>query len=228
MHYLWQVTGLLFAQQLSKLPQDLLKENTNRLYQYLPEPSLNNAVQIAASDLALYQAIAKNFEYLQNHSLDEMQRATYSTPLSLFKVIQIESFQTGWKIGPAGSEINGVSQDQQREYLYTKSCLIENRPWLEKKQVKKGLRRPYREAEKAFIDYLEKDGLRGQIILALRSKPHSAELEDYAESMRKHKDVYLDDFQWRNGQPYRYKVTSSPQPVEAKVDAYGSIQWCWR
>lgn len=228
LHYLWQVIGLLFAQQLSKLPQDLLQENIDRLHQYLPEPSLNNAVHIAASDWALYQAIEKNFEYLQNHSFDEMQRTTFSTPWSLFKAIQIESFQTGWEIGPAGSEINGVSQDQQREYLHTKSYLIENRPWLEGKQVKKGLRRPYREAEKAFINYLEEDGLYGQIILSLRSKPHSAELEDYAKSIRKHKDAYLDDCQWRNGQPYIYKVTSSPQPVEAKVNAYGSIQWCWR
>ena len=117
LHYLWQAHGLLFAQQLSRLPDDLLQENIDRLHQYLPEQSFQNATQIATSDLTLYQAIVKNFEYLQNYSFDGRQRNTFSTPWSLFKEIQKENFQTGWKIGPAGSEINGVSQDQQKEVV---------------------------------------------------------------------------------------------------------------
>lgn len=227
-HYLWQAKGLLFAQMLSKLPNNLLQENIDRLRQHLSEQSFNNAIHIAETDLALYQTIVENFEYLKTNSFDRRQQQTFSTPWLLFKVIQEEICRTGWKIGPASSEINGISQDQQKEYLHTKSYLIENRSWLEGKQVEKRLRRPYREDEAPFIAYLEQDGLYGQIILALRRKPYGAELEDYAKSIRKHKDAYLDDLQWRNGQPYKYKVTSSPQPVDADVDCCGYIRWYWR
>jgi hypothetical protein len=227
-HYLWQAQGLLFAQKLSKLSNDLLQENIDRLRQYLSEQSFKNAVHIAETDFALYQAIIENFEYLKTNSFDRRQQQTFSTPWLLFKAIQKEICQTGWKIGPAGSDINGVSQDQQKEYLHTKSYLIENKPWLEGKQVQKGLRRPYQEDEAAFTAYLKQGGLYGQIILALRSKPHSAELENYAKSIRQRKDAYLNDLQWRNGQPYKYKVTSSPQPVEGDVDFCGYIRWYWR
>ena len=227
LHYLWQAKGVLLAQQLSQLPTEILQANIDNLNLYLPGQSMQNAAHIAEADLAFYQAINQNFDYLKTTSLNAAQQKAYSNPWNLFIAIQVESFQTGWKIGPAGSEINGVSQDQQREYLHTKSYLIENRPWLEGKKVNKGLRLPYHEDNNAFINYLKRDGLRGQIILALRSKPHSAELEDYAKSMRKHKDAYLDDFQWRNGQPYKYKVTSSPKPAVAETDAYGYILWCW-
>jgi hypothetical protein len=227
-HYLWQAQGLLFAQKLSKLPNDLLQENIDRLRQYLSEQSFKNAVHAAESNLALYQAIVDNFEYLKTNSFDRIQQQTFSTPWLLFKAIEKETCQTGWKIGPASPEINGLSQDQQKEYLQTKSYLIEDRPWLDGKQVQKGLRRPYQEDAAAFTAYLGQNGLYGQIILALRSKPYSAELEDYAKSIRKHKDAYLDDLQWRNGQPYKYKVTSSPQPVEADVDLCGYIRWYWR
>jgi hypothetical protein len=228
LHYLWQVKGVFFAQCISQIQPDILQANIDDLQLYLPSQSLQNATHIAEADLALYRAIDNNFEYLKTTSLSAAQQQAYSTPWKLFIAIQVESFQTGWKIGPAGSEVNGVSQDLQREYLHTKSCLIENRPWLEGKQVRKGIRLPYREDEATFIAYLKKDSLRGQIILALRSKPYGAELENYAQSTRKHKDAYLDDFQWRNGQPYKYKVTSSPQPVEGDVQPWGYLQWYWR
>lgn len=121
LHYLWQVMGVLFAQQLSQLPSDILQANVDNLTFYLPNQSMQNAAQITKADLALYQAIRHNFEYLRTTSLSATQQEAYKTPWQVFIAIQIEGFQAGWAIGPGGSEINGVSQDQQKEYILT-SC----------------------------------------------------------------------------------------------------------
>ena len=228
-HYLWQAKGVIFAQALCDLPDAIRQDNLDALHHSINRQSIENATRIAALDLAFYQAIERNFDYLREHSLDRAQQEAFPTPWLLFVALQQETVRTEWQLGPDSSEFNGISRDQQNDYLHTKSCLIEDKPWLEGQQVRKKHRNPYAVDEAAFIEFSsQRGGLYGQVILALRSKPYSAELEAYAQTLRQHKDAYLDDFQWRGGKPYRYKVTSSLQPVEATVENFGHLQWCWR
>jgi hypothetical protein len=228
-HYLWQAKGVIFAQALCDLPAPMQQDNLDALHHSINRQSMDNATHIAASDLALYRAIERNFDYLRERSLTKAQQEGFPTPWRLFVVLQKEAFKTGWQLGPNSTEINGPSQDQQREYLHTKSGLIENKPWLEGQQVRKKRRNPYRVDEAAFLDFSKhRGGLYGQVMLALRNRSSIPGLAEYAEALRQHKDAYVDDFQWRGGNPYKYKVTSSLQPVDATVENFGHLQWCWR
>jgi hypothetical protein len=227
-HYLWQTKGVLLAQALCDLPGNLQQDNLKALRRRINQRSIKNATHIAAADLALYRALENHFDYLREQTFSPEQRECFPTPWRLFVALAKEAVETGWQLGPASTEINGPSQDQQREYLYTKSRLLEDRPWLEGQQVKKGKRNPYRVDEAAFIDFLENQGSPyGQVMLALRGRYSSPGLEEYAKLLRQHKEAYVSALKWQGGKLYKHKVTSSLWPVDA-AENFGYLQWCWR
>jgi hypothetical protein len=41
------------------------------------------------------------------------------------------------------------------------------------------------------------------------------------------KELFVSEFDWRGGQPYKTKTTSKVQRVEGFIDLLGYIRWVW-
>ena len=50
---------------------------------------------------------------------------------------------------------------------------------------------------------------------------------DYLKIYKKHKDIFIDEFDWSAGKPLRSRTTSNRQAVKAEIDYRGYIYWVW-
>ena len=50
---------------------------------------------------------------------------------------------------------------------------------------------------------------------------------DYLKVYKKHKNIFIDEFDWLAGSPFKSHTTNNRQPVKAQVDGRGYIHWVW-
>jgi hypothetical protein len=231
MRYFWQARGVLFAHKLLGVIPNPIEEQ-GVLFRYLPSTSLKNLELITNIDLACFKLLVKGKPYIRNWAATQEIHYPFKSSMELFLKIQRQSFLMSWKVGPCDSELDWLSNAQQRDNISARIRLLEKKPWLEPA----AMRQPYSDMEQAYLDFLQKVGWYGYWLLALRDhfdeeqfeeKLLSGHWQDYSNALRAGKELFVSEFDWRGGQPYKTKTTSKVQPVEGFIDLLGYLHWVW-
>ncbi|MDZ8086092.1 MAG: hypothetical protein RMY16_11095 [Nostoc sp. DedQUE12b] len=136
---------------------------------------------------------------------------------------------------PCNQSWTWITRKKQRENIADRACLLKKGIWQESPFDSYY----YSKKKQQYLDYLQGAGWDGYWILAMRgqinaryNKHLEPYLEDYLSAFIQGKELFVDEFDWRSGQPYKKRVngqqiTNSPGQVQGIVDPLGYIQWCW-
>lgn len=231
MRYFWQARGVLFAHKLLGVIPNPIEEQ-GVLSRYLPSTSLKNLDLETNIDLACFLLLVRGGRYIRKWAAAQGIPYPFNNPMELFWEIQKQSFLMSWKVGPDDSELDWLSNAQQRDNISARIRLLKKKPWLEPA----AMRQPYSEMEQAYLDFLQKVGWYGYWLLALRdhfNNKHweknllSAHWQDYINALKAGKELFVSEFDWRGGEPHKTKTTSKVQRVEGFIDKLGYIHWVW-
>ncbi|MBD2054577.1 hypothetical protein H6F88_00780 [Oculatella sp. FACHB-28] len=224
LHYFYQARGILFAYKLLRgIPNP---SSTKGVFQqYFSTSIIRNLKLVNEVDIAEYQLISAGEPYLKSWMAGRQQPYPFQDPLQLFLEIEKQAFLQGWELGPNNAG-DWVSIEDQKDLLSVRVFLLQQFQWTEFKRIEK--RGTYKEQERRYLKFLQKNGWYGRFILALRShgEPNlealrfhnGPKLEEpwrqYVEALRDSKIAYIDDFYWRKGLPYKRKEnTVEPKPI---------------
>ncbi|MBD0344259.1 MAG: hypothetical protein ICV63_05390 [Coleofasciculus sp. Co-bin14] len=231
MRYFWQARGVLFAHKLLGVIPNPIEEQ-GVLFRYLPSTSIKNLELITDIDLACFLLLVRGGRYIREWAAKKKIRYPFKSPMDLFLEIEKQSFLMVWQLGPDDSELDWLSNAQQRDNISARIRLLEKNPWL----APTGKRKPYPKAERAYLKFLRRVGWYGYWLLALRDhfdeeqfeeKLLSGHWQDYINALRAGKELYVSEFNWRGGQPYKTRATNKVQRVEGFIDSLNYIQWRW-
>ena len=231
MRYFWQARGVLFAHKLLGVIPNPIEEQ-GVLLRYLPSTSIKNLELITDIDVACFKLLVRRGRYIRNWAATNKIRYPFKSPMDLFLKIQRQSFLLSWKVGPDDSELDWLSNAQQRDNISARIRLLKQKRWLEPAAV----RQPYLEMKQAYVDFLQQVSWYGCWLLVLRDhfdNKHweknllSAHWQDYINALKAGKELFVSEFDWRGGQPYKTKTTSKVQRVEGFIDLLGYIHWVW-
>jgi hypothetical protein len=156
----------------------------------------------------------------------------FNNPIELFQETQKQSFLLLWRSGPLNSELNWPSNAQQRDNISARIRLLEKKPWISGTR----LRPPYRQMEQDYLDFLKNVSWYGYWLLDLRECFDEEQFEetlisplffDYIKALKAAKELYVSQFEWRGGQPYKTRATNKVQRVEGVIDPLGYLHWVW-
>lgn len=231
LRYFWQATGVLFAHKLlGVIPNPVDAEGV--LSRYLPDTSIKNLELMTNIDLACFKLLVRGGRYIREWAAAEGIPYPFNSPMELFLEIKKQSFLMVWQLGPGDSELDWLSNAQQKDNISARIRLLEKNPWLESA----AMRQPYSEMERGYLDFLRRVGWYGYWLLALRDhfdeeqfeeKQISGHWQDYINALKAGKELFVSEFDWRGGQPYKTKTTSKVQRVEGFIDLLGYIHWVW-
>lgn len=243
LHHFYQARGILFAYKLLGVISNPTAED-GCFTHHLSTTNIRNLEIITSVDLAEYELIKQGEPYIQQWAENQGITYPFESPLDLFFEIAKQSFLEAWMLGPNSKEINWVTIEQQQDLFAVRIRLLEQTPWLNQQTKRKtrNQRGTYQEQEANYLEFLRTAGWYGHLVLSLRPKS-SWNLEkpwkNYTDALRQGKLAYLDDFYWRNGQPYRNqevtvaenapktRKTASHQPVKGTTNFLGYILWIW-
>jgi len=226
LRYFWQAKGVIFAYKIKKaIPNPV--ETEGILSRYLPDTTLKNLELTTNIDLACFKLLVKGEPYIREWAAAKGIDYPFKSPMQLFLEIQKQSFLMSWKAGPGNSELDWLSKAQQRDNISARIRLLEKNPWL----ASAVMRQPYPEREQAYLKFLSRVRWYGYWLLALRKHSYSEEISDlwqaYIDALKAGKELFVAEFDWRTGQPYKTKATSCVQPVEGFIDLLGYLNWGW-
>lgn len=231
LHYYWQAKGVIFAHKLLGVIRNPV-EPEGVLGRYLPNTSLKNLELDTNIDLACFRLLVRGGQYIRNWAATEGIPYPFNNPMELFLEIQKQSFLTLWQLSPCNSEHDWLPNAQQRDNISARIKLLEKKPWLETAAI----RETYPEAESAYLEFLREADWYGYWLLALRDHFDEEEFEEkqissywkaYIEALKAGKELFLDEFDWRNGEPHKTRTTNRVQRVEGSIDPLGHILWFW-
>jgi len=231
LHYFWQAKGVLFAYKILGVIDNPIQEQ-GVLCRYLPETLLKNLDLDTNIDLACFKLLVRGGRYIRKWAAAQGIPYPFNNPMELFLEIQKQSFLMSWLISPCDSEPDWLSNAQQRDNISARIRLLKKKPWLKTA----AMRQPYSEMEQAYLDFLKKVGWYSYWLLALRDhfdkeqfeeKQISGHWQDYIKALRAGKELFVSEFDWRAGQPYKTKTTSKVQRVEGFIDLLGYVRWAW-
>lgn len=243
MHYYWQAQGVLLAYKIFGVIPNPVAPN-GVLSRYLPDTSVKNLKLSTEIHLACYHLIHQGESQIKAWAAAEGKPYNFSTPTDLFLEILQQEFSTHLLLCPLSLETQWLDKHTQRENLSARIRLLAKNPWSEKKhkkrkfpeiQPKVSALRPrslsYQEAEGQYLKFLKQSDWYGGWLLALREHdpwgPLAPLWENYLQALRAGKDLFIDEFDWRAGHPYKAYSTSRSCPVEAGFDSEGHICWFW-
>lgn len=231
LRYFWQARGVLFAHKLLGVIPNPIEEQ-GILSRYLPSTSIKNLELITNIDLACFKLLVRGEPYIRNWAATNKIGYPFKSPMALFLEIQRQSFLMNWKLGPDDDELDWLSNAQQRDNISARIRLLEKKPWLEPA----AMRQPYAEMERGYLDFLRRADCYGYWLLALRNhfdeeqfseKLISPHWQDYINALKAGKELFLSEFHWRGGQPYKTRQTSKVQRVEGCINLLSYIHWVW-
>lgn len=231
LHYFWQAKGVLCAYKLLGVIANPIEEQ-GVLCRYLPETLLKNLDLETNIDLACFKLLVKGERYIRKWAAAQGIPYRFNNPMELFQEIQKQNFLMSWKVGLCNSKPDWLSNAQQRDNISARIQLLKKKPWLKSA----AMRPPYPEMEQAYLDFLQKVGWGGYWLLVLREhfdeeqlkeKQLSRRFQDYIKALRAGKELYVSEFDWRGGQPYKTRATNKVQRVEGVIDQLGYILWVW-
>jgi hypothetical protein len=231
LRYFWQARGLLFAHKLlGVIPNPVEAEGV--LSRYLTDTNLKDLELITNIDLACFLLLVRGERYLRKRAAEAGIPYPFNSPMELFLEIEKQNFLMVWQLGPGDSELDWLSKAQQRDNISARIRLLKKNPWLESA----AMRQPYSEMEQGYLDFLQKVGWYGYWLLVLRDhfdeeqfeeKLISGHWKDYINALKAGKELFVSEFDWRGGQPYKKRTTSKVQRVEGFIDSQKYIQWRW-
>ncbi|MEH1931690.1 hypothetical protein [Nostoc sp.] len=128
-----------------------------------------------------------------------------------------------------------MTKKTQRDNIATRAYLLKETIWQESSLDNAY----YLKRKEEYLKYLQEAGWNTYWILAMRSQITSRYnkhlelyLENYLNAFIQGKELFVDEFDWRSGEPYQKrekngKITNSPRKVKGTVHPLGYIMWCW-
>ncbi|WP_375470161.1 hypothetical protein [uncultured Nostoc sp.] len=233
-HYFWQARGVTIAQQLLGLMQDPLVEG-GVLVDRLPYTTINNLKLSKEIDIACFRILVRGQRNIKLWATENKINYQFSKPLELFIEILKQDFLVAWHLGPYNQNSEWITKKTQRDNIATRTYLLKEGIWQES-SIDNAY---YSKKKEEYLKYLQEAGWNTYWILAMRSqiaarhnKHLEPYLEDYLSAFIRGKELFVDEFDWRSGQPYKKrekngKITNSPRKVEGTVNLLGFILWCW-
>ena len=236
LHYYWQAKGLILAYKIYGVIDDPIRVG-GMLDRRLPATSIENLKLDTDIQLASYHLIVEGEPHIKNWAMAEEIDYPFNSPLELLLQILKEEFQLLWLLGPLNCQPQWLDKRTQRDYANARIRLLKDDAWPSPPPKKnrfsssKSTRSPYQDTEPEYLRFLRGIGWRGYWLLALRDQNHRGLLDRswkaYLKNLSAGKELYIQDFDWRNGQPYKNVKTSKSQRVEAIIDELGFIHWVW-
>lgn len=231
LHYFWQAKGVLFAYKLLGVIANPIEEQ-GVLWRYLPKTLIKDLDLDTNIDVAHFKLLVTGEPDIRKWAAAQGIPYRFKNPMELFQETQKQSFLMLWQIGPMNSELNWPSNAQQRDNISARIRLLEKNPWLQGTR----LRPPYPQMEHDYLVFLKNVGWYGYWLLDLREcfdeeqfeeKLISPQFFDYIKALKAGKELYVSQFEWRGGQPYKTRATNKVQRVQGVIDPLGYILWVW-
>jgi len=234
--YYWQAKGLLLAYKIfGVIPNPILEGGV--FNSHLPTTSIKTLQLATDIELACYRLIIKGEPYIKAWAEAEGIHYPFNSPIELLLQILKEQFQLLWLLGPLNWEHQWLDKRTQRDHINARIRLLKDTPWPDPPTRKNKFsssqpkRLPYKDTEQEYLKFLREIGWSGYFLLALREQNHRGPLDsvwkDYLKAMSAGKELFIQDFDWRDGQPYKAKKTSRVQLVKPIIDVQGFIRWVW-
>lgn len=229
LHYFWQAAGVILAEKMLGVLPSILSEQ-DLLSQRLPPTSLKNLNLSTNIDLACFRLLDRGQRPIRQWATQHQIAYPFHNPLELWLEIQQHDFVVAWQLGPGNPESEWLTKQQQREAITTRIDLLKETIW---QDAAPSDALKHKRTDQ-YLDYLHQAGWSGYWILALRgqqSKPFNQHLEPYLEAyieaLQQGKALFVDEFEWRSGQPYRKKTTNNPRQLRAHINLLGHLEWLW-
>ena len=234
LHYFWQARGVVMAQQLLELIQDPLEEGGILIHQF-PDTTINNLKLTKRIDISCFRILVRGQRIIQQWPLRNEISYTFSNPLELFIEILQQDFLVAWHLALYDEDWQWITKKTQRDNIATCAYLLKEAIWQESFLDNAY----YSKRKEEYLKYLQGVGWNTYWILAMQSqittrynKHLEPYLEEYPSALIQGKELFVDEFNWRGGQPYKKrenngKITNSPGKVEGTINLLGYILWCW-
>lgn len=235
LHYFWQARGVVLAHQLLGLIQDPL-EYEGVFSSRLPFTSIHNLKLHKDIDIARFQVLVRGQRIIKQWTQQNGISYPFSHPLELFLEILKQEFLIAWDLSPCNLEANWLRKDLQRANFTTRVRICEEGIWQES-PLDTALDIKWKQE---YLEYLHTAGgwnnywilaMQGQLQRNGKYNKHlEPYLEAYSNAARNCREIFVDEFDWRGGQPFKklvkgQKVTNSPQQIQGSVNSFGYIQW---
>lgn len=226
LHYYWQAKGVVLAHRLLSVIADPLGEE-GVLKDRLSDKNLECLRLSSAIDVACFHLLKQGEPYIQRWAKQNQIAYPFKAPGDLWLELLREDFRLIWQLGPGNQEEKILSKAKQRDHLAVRVRLLKESLWLKKV----GKRQDYDLTEQEYLEYLQEAGWSGYWILALRSHQDKRQIEPYwnayIQAFSEGKELAVDTFDWRKGQPFHRSASNRHRSVEATLDCLGYIHWTW-
>lgn len=234
LHYFWQARGVVMAQQLLGLIQNPLEEGGVFIHHF-PDTTINNLKLTKEIDIACFRILVRGQRIIKQWAQKNEINYAFSNPLELFIEILKQNFLVAWYLRPCNQNWTWITRKKQRENIADRAYMLKKLIWQESPFDNYY----YCKKKQQYLDYLQGAGWDGYWILAMRgqinaryNKHLELYLGDYLSAFIQGKELFVDEFDWRSGQPYKKrekngKITNRPQQIQGIVDLCGYILWSW-
>ena len=234
LQYYWQARGVLLAYKLFGVIPNPIEEQ-GVLWRYLPKKLLLDLDLLTNLDYFQIKLLRREEPYIREWAAKEKIPYPFNNVLELFVESKKQSFQMLWQIGPMNSEPNWLPKAQQKSNISKLIRLLGKKPGVPENP----LRPSDEQMEQDHQDYLEylKNADWGDKWLLpllerfdeeqLTERQLSRNFQHYINALKAGKELYVLDFEWRGGQPYKTRATNKVERIEGFIDPLGYILWCW-
>ncbi|MBH8566777.1 hypothetical protein I8748_32285 [Nostoc sp. CENA67] len=234
LHYYWQAIGVTFAHQLLGLIQDPLEEGI--LNNRLPQSIIQSLKLTRNIDMTLFQILVRGQRIIKTWARQNKISYPFNQPLEIFLEILKQDFLIRWQIDPCNQDWEWMTKKIQRDNILTRIYLLKEAIWKESSLDNAG----YCKSKEEYLDYLKQANtwnnnwvfaMQAQIEKNAKYNNHlEPYLEAYITAVQEGKELFVDEFDWRSGNPYKKQVngqqiTNRPLTIQGDVDPLGYIQW---
>jgi len=235
LHYYWQAAGVAFAYQLLGIIQDPLEEG-GILNNRLPQSIIQTLKLTRNIDIALFRILVRGQRIIKTWARQNKISYPFNQPLELFLEILKQDFLVRWQLDPCNQDWQWITKQTQRDNILTRIYLLKEAIWKKSSPDNAG----YCKRKEEYLDYLKQANTwNNNWVLAMQAQidknaKYNNHLEPYLEAyltaVQEGKELFVDEFDWRSGKPYKkqvnsQQVTNSPLLVQGDVDPLGYIRW---
>ncbi len=234
LQYYWQARGVLLAYKLFGVIPNPIEEQ-GVLWRYLPKKLLLDLDLLTNLDYFQIKLLRREEQYIREWAAKEKIPYPFNNLLELFVESKKQSFLMLWQIGPMNSEPNWLPKAQQKSNISKLIRLLGKKPGLPENPL-----RPSDEQMKQdhqdYLEYLKNADWGDKWLLPLlerfdeeqfTEKQLSRNFQHYINALKAGKELYVLEFEWRGGQPYKTRATNKVERIEGFIDPLGYILWRW-
>ncbi|WP_035995028.1 hypothetical protein [Leptolyngbya sp. KIOST-1] len=218
----YQAQSIALAHRLHGVIPDPLNYPDGHFAEILPEPTRNNIFVCTNVTMAWFQLLKAGWTCLKN-----CIPTSITTVEQLFLEVKKCDFELDCKHGSVSRYALPISKDDQRYSLSNYRRIFCNKPW---DTTGRRSNLPFKEETEKFRAALERSGLSGHVRLVLMDHRHQLKTsftQYYKSFNSKAQDVYIDDFYWHRGKPFKQEKTCKPIQSTAVQHPFGYFEWIW-